>query len=61
VSNARANGIDVSLLADEADTQPVVLRGDIVAPQCWCGVVDRNEDVQGAIIVEIAYRHSACS
>jgi hypothetical protein len=44
-----------------ADTQPVVFRADVVAQQYWCGVVDRDEDVQGAIIVEIVYRHSSCS
>src|SRR6266566_9546884 len=53
-AEARANGAAVGLYADQLDLQPIVLRREIAAEKLRIIVDGVDDDVEVAVIVEIA-------
>src|SRR5690242_3627098 len=55
VSDASANGIRVSFLCNQVQAEPVILSAHFVAEENGSTIVDRNQHVQGSVVIEITY------
>ena len=54
VGDAGADRVAVRLFAHQLDSQPMIVFGGEVAHQQWSRIVDRDQHVYGAIVVEVA-------
>jgi hypothetical protein len=61
ICDCGADCIDVGLLPDQFQSQPVILAADMIPQQDGRRVVLRNQNIDCAIVVEITQRHSASS
>ena len=48
-----ADGVAIALLADQANTEPVIAAACVIAQENGRTVIDRDEDVDGAVVIEI--------
>src|SRR6266849_2243778 len=53
IGDARADGVGIGFLPDEIQANPMVLAAGVVAEEKWSPVVDRDQNIDGAIVVEI--------
>src|SRR5262249_3317200 len=54
ISYARTDGIGIGFFANQRDAEPMVFGSDVVAQEERGVVIHGNENVDGAVIVEIA-------
>jgi len=54
-----ADGVGVGFFADEIQAEPVILAGGIVAEEDGWAVVYGYEDIDGAVVIEIAESEAA--
>jgi hypothetical protein len=54
VRDPRADGIGIRFASDQADAEPMIVPGRIVAQQNRRGIIIRDQDVNRAIVIKIA-------
>src|SRR6266852_7861724 len=53
IGDARADGVGIGFLSDEIQAKPMVLAAGVVAEEKRSPVVDRDQNIDSAIVVEV--------
>ena len=54
VCDPRPNRIAIRFGSDELDAEPMILGAHIISHQDWRAVVDSNQDIGSAVVIEIS-------